>query len=157
MKVRRATLDDLGGLMRLEEECFGAEKFSETTLTAFLMRGDAFAIVAEEDGIMGAALCLCSTSRAEGRIASIAVAGRERRRGVGTALLRDTEALLERMGARVFGLEVEVENGPAISMYTKNGYTLRAIVRDYYGAGRHAYVMEKSLPSKGSKVNVRPS
>jgi ribosomal-protein-alanine N-acetyltransferase len=157
VKVRRATTDDLGGLTRLEEECFGAEKFSEAVLKAFLMRDDAFAIVAEEEGVVGAALCLCSASRAEGRIASIAVAGRERRKGVATALLRETEALLEGRGARTFGLEVEVENEPAISLYTKHGYTLRAMVRDYYGAGRHAYVMEKTLASKGPRVSVRPS
>jgi ribosomal-protein-alanine N-acetyltransferase len=157
VKVRQATLDDLGGLVRLEEECFGAEKFSEATLKAFLVRDDAFAIVADEGGVVGAALCLCSKSRAEGRIASIAVAGRERRKGVATSLLRETEAALEGRGARTFGLEVEVENGPAIALYTKHGYTLRAIVRDYYGAGRHAYVMEKVLPSNGRRVSVRPS
>lgn len=157
MKVREAALEDLGGLMSLEEECFGVEKFSEATLNAFLLRDDAFALVAEEEGVVGAALCLCSSSRAEGRIASIAVLERERRRGVGSLLLRETEARLEARGARTFGLEVDVENGPAIAMYTKHGYALRAIVRDYYGAGRHAYVMEKSLRSEGPRVSVRPS
>lgn len=157
MKVREAAPEDLGGLMRLEEECFGVEKFSEATLKAFLLRDDAFALVAEEEGVVGAALCLCSKSRAEGRIASIAVLERERRRGVGSLLLRETEARFEARGARTFGLEVDVENGPAIALYTNHGYTLRAIVRDYYGAGRHAYVMEKSLSSQGPRVSVRPS
>ena len=158
MKVREAALEDLGLLMQLEQACFGVEKFSENTLKAFLLRTDAFALVAGEEGaVVGASLCLCSGCMAEGRIASIAVLEGHRRRGLGTTLLLETEAALQRRGARTFGLEVEVGNAPAIAMYTRHGYTLTAIVRDYYGTGRHAYVVEKVLVSDGRKVTVRPS
>lgn len=144
--------------MSIEEECFRAEKFSENTLMAFLMRDDAFALLAEEQGdVIGAALCLCSDSRREGRIASMAVLHDERGRGVGTLLLRSAEEAFEDRGAMTFELEVDVGNGPAISLYQKHGYTLMAMIRDYYGSGRHAYVMEKVLPSKERKVTVRPS
>lgn len=156
--VREGAMDDLEGLMRLEQECFGAEKFSEDTMKAFLLRDDAFALVADDGGrVIGAVLCLCSKSRAEGRIASMAVLEGRRREGVGTSMLREAEKSLEGMGARTFGLEVDVSNEPAIALYLKQGYTLRAVMRDYYGAGRHAYVMEKVLPSKRRKVSVRPS
>lgn len=158
MDVREAAIKDLGGLMRLEQECFGAEKFSETTLMAFLLRDDAFTLVAEDEGqVIGAVLCLCSKSSAEGRIASMAVLEGRRRKGVGTLLLCEAEKSLESIGARTFGLEVDVGNEPAISLYLKHGYSLRVIIRDYYGAGRHAYLMEKVLPSKKRKVSVRPS
>lgn len=158
MRVREAALKDLDGLMRLEQECFGAEKFSESTLKAFLLRDDAFALVAEGDGeVVGAALCICSKCRAEGRIASMAVLEARRRKGVGSLLLREAEKSLEKMGARTFGLEVDVGNEPAIALYLKHGYSLRAVIRDYYGAGRHAYMMEKVQPSKKRKVSVRPS
>ena len=158
MKVRKAGQQDLPGLMRLEEECFGAEKFSENTLMAFLVRTDAFALVAEEEEqVKGAALCICSNSRAEGRIASMAILHEHRRKGVATCLLKEAEDAFQQMGARTFGLEADVNNGPAIALYTKHGYHLRAIIRDYYGMGRHAFVMEKVLPSEGDKVSVRPS
>ena len=158
MKVRKAGTQDLPSLTRLEEECFGIERFSENTLMAFLMRDDAFALVAEEDGeVLGAALCLCSDSRAEGRVASMAVLGQMRRKGIATFMLREAERSFEKRGARTFGLEVDVANEPAIALYLKHGYSLRAIIRDYYGIGRHAYVMEKILPSKKRKVSVRPS
>lgn len=158
MKVRKARPQDLPQLMRLEEECFGAEKFSAITLRAFLMRADAFALVAEERGeVSGAALCLYSEYRAEGRIASMAVLEGCRRRGVAAGLLEKAEEAFEKRGARFFGLEVDVANESAIALYLKHGYSLRAVIRDYYGAGRHAYMMEKVLPPKGRKVNVRPS
>lgn len=158
MEVRRAGVQDLQGLMRLEEDCFGVEKFSENTLMAFLVRTDAFALVAEDEGVVtGAALCLCSVSRAEGRIASMATLPGHRRRGIGTRLLQEAEDAFRQMGARTFGLEVEADNGAAIALYAGHGYTLRAVVRDYYGAGRHAYAMEKVVPPEGEKVTVRPS
>jgi len=158
VKVRKAGPRDLPSLIRLEEECFGVEKFSENTLMAFLMRDDAFALVAEEMGeVLGAALCLCSDSRAEGRVASMAVLEQRRRNGVATLLLREAEGSFEKRDARTCGLEVDVANEPAIALYLKHGYSLRAIIRDYYGAGRHAYIMEKVLPSKKRKVSVRPS
>jgi len=146
------------GLARLEEECFGAERFSENTLTAFLVRDDAFALVAEEHGeILGVALYLCSGGRAEGRIASMAVLKEHRRKGIATRLLEEGESALERKGAKTFGLEVDVGNEPAIALYTKHGYSLRAIIRDYYGSGRHAYVMEKTLPPRGRRLRIWPS
>lgn len=158
MDVRDAGLKDLEGLKRLEQECFGEEKFSENTLKAFLLRDDAFVLVAAEDGeVLGAALCLCSKSRAEGRVASMAVLGDRRRQGIGARLLREAEKSMSDMGARTFGLEVDVGNGPAIALYLKHGYSLRAVIRDYYGAGRHAYMMEKVRPSRKRKFRVRPS
>ncbi len=160
MDVRKAGLKDLEGLMQLEQECFGAEKFSENTLKAFLLRDDAFVLVAEEEEegqVIGAALCLCSMCRAEGRVASMAVLEGRRRQGIGTRLLLEAERSMEGMGARTFGLEVDIGNEPAIALYLKHGYSLRAIIRDYYGAGRHAYMMEKVQPSKERKFRVRPS
>jgi len=158
VNVRKAGPKDILGLMKLEETCFGTEKFSENTLMAFLMRDDAFALVAESRGaVVGAALCLYSESRSEGRIASVAVLKGYRRKGVATRLLRESEAAFAERGARTFGLEVDVANDPAIALYLKHGYSLRAIVRDYYGAGRHAFVMEKVMQTKKRKVSVRPS
>lgn len=158
MDVRKAGPSDLPSLVALEEECFSNERFSLSTLRAFISRADAFALVAEESGrFVGAALCICSAARAEGRIASVAVVGGMRRRGVGALILQEAEAEFGRMGARVFGLEVDVGNRPAISLYLKRGYSLRGVVRDYYGPGRHALVMEKVLPPSGRKVTVRLS
>jgi len=158
VNVRKAGLSDLPSLIGLEEECFSNERFSVSTLKAFIMRADAFAVVAEESGqVVGAALCLCSRARVEGRIASVAVVGGMRRRGVATMLLREAEEELQRIGARIFELEVEVNNRPAISLYLNRGYSLSAITKDYYGPGRHAFIMEKAMPSKKRRVRVRPA
>lgn len=145
-------------MMRLEEECFGLERFSQNVLQAFIIRDDAFALLADEaNEILGMALCLFSRDRREGRVASVSVREDHRRRGVGSALLAEAEAELERCGANTFGLEVGVANQPAIGLYLTHGYTVTAVMRDYYGPARHAYVMEKALPSREGKVRVQVS
>lgn len=158
MRIRKAELRDLPRMASLEEECFGPERFSRNVLQAFIVRDDAFALLAVEGGeVVGTALCLCPRGRREGRVASVSVSGTQRRKGIGSALLGEAEAQLRRRGARVFELEVEMFNRPAIGLYLKHGYAVAGIIREYYGPGRHAYVMEKTLPPEGDKVKVRIS
>lgn len=158
MRIRKAAMGDLPGMASLEDECFGHERFSAETLQAFVVREDAFALLAEEEGeVVGTALCLFSEWRREGRVASVAVREGLRRRGVGSALLEEAEAELERRGANIYGLEAEVGNQAAIGLYRKHGYRVTAVIRDYYGPDRHAYVMEKALPPRGDRVKVRIS
>jgi ribosomal-protein-alanine N-acetyltransferase len=145
-------------VVRIDERCFGRERFSETTVMAFLRRDDAFSLLAEEDGEpVGAALCMFSELRGEGRIASIAVLKEHRQKGIGSALLRDCEMRLQSNGVRTVWLEVKVENVEAIDLYLRHGYTLRAMIKDYYSSRRHAYAMEKVLESKKERVLVIPS
>jgi ribosomal protein S18 acetylase RimI-like enzyme len=47
-----------------------------------------------------------------------------------------------------------VDNQPAIRMYLKHGFAIRATIEGYYGADRHAYVMEKAVESVGRRVRV---
>lgn len=156
VNVRRASRADLDGLLRIEERCFGAEKFSPETVNAFLERDDAFVVAAEESGdLVGSAMCLVSFERKEGRIASIAVVAEMRRKGIGSLLLRECERLFDSLDTEEYTLEVETVNEPAIAMYLSHGYSVLGTIEDFYGAGRQAYFMSKK-PS-GKKVSVKPS
>jgi len=155
--VRLASADDLPGLMSIEEECFGPEKFSQETVLAFLVRDDAFVVLAEEGGrFAGSAMCLVSQEELEGRIASLAVPKPMRGMGIGAMLLRRCEEAFEHLGMTTYTLEVETVNEPAISMYLSHGYEVAGLIPDFYGRGRPAYAMIKK-PAKGDKVVVRPS
>jgi ribosomal protein S18 acetylase RimI-like enzyme len=143
--------------MSIEERCFGTEKFSQETVLAFLVRDDAFVVVAEEPGEMvGAAMCLVSDEHREGRIASIAVPKPMRGRGIGAMLLRQCEEVFEGLGMTTYSLEVETINEPAISMYLSHGYQVAGLIQDFYGLGRPAYFMIKRAPKKDG-VLVTPS
>lgn len=156
VNIRKADTADLEGLLKIEERCFGAEKFSPETVRAFLERDDAFVVAAEEGGDMvGSAMCLVSFERREGRIASVAVVHDMRRKGIGSMLLRECERVFDSMGTEEYSLEVETVNEPAISMYLSHGYQMIGMIEDFYGIGRHAHFMVKR-PHRRT-VTVKPS
>lgn len=142
--VRLASEDDLPGLMSIEEWCFGSEKFSQETVLAFLIRDDAFVVVAEDSGeFVGSAMCLASREDREGRIASLAVPEPMRGRGIGAMLLRHCERIFGDLGLTRYTLEVETTNEKAVSVYLSHGYEIAGLIQDFYGSGRHAYFMMK--------------
>ncbi len=154
--VRTADENDLPGLIRIEEECFGVEKFNVLTLRSFIEREDSFVIVAvDECEIVGSAMCMTSEARHEGKIASVAVLPAMKRRGIGAMLLAECEARFGAHGLASASLEVGVENEPAISLYESRGYEVRGLIGNFYGFGRDAYMMQKSLRPVRRRVSVR--
>jgi len=144
VKIRQADRSDLDALLKLEEKCFGIERFTEATVLAFLARDDAFVLVAEDHGrIVGSVMNVFSRSRRLGRIASVAVMSGMRRRGIGERLVRASEKRFVQESMRSVRLEVNVENMSAIRLYLKAGFAIEAIIDGYYGTNRHAYVMSK--------------
>ena len=158
VSVRVAEGPDLPALMAIEEDCFGAERFSPETIRAFLERSDTFVLIAEREGeAVGSAMCLFSVDERHGKIASIAVLRRFRRRGIGSELLGECERTLQAKNINRFSLEVETINQPAIELYASTGYETKGVLQDFYGFGRHAFYMEKKAPLKGRPVRVVPS
>lgn len=156
VNIRKAEQTDLDELMKIEEMCFGAEKFSPETIRAFLERDDAFVVAADEGGsLIGSAMCLVSFERREGRIASIAVMEDMRRKGIGSLLLRECERVFASLDTEEYSLEVETVNEPAIALYRNHGYKEIGTIEDFYGLRRHAYFMVKK--ARGKTVTVKPS
>ncbi|OGS55673.1 MAG: hypothetical protein A3K60_01170 [Euryarchaeota archaeon RBG_19FT_COMBO_56_21] len=155
MIIRQANESDMPSLMKLEEECFGAERFSAEIVRAFVERDDTFVLAAVEgDDIIGSAMCIVSDLRREGRIASIAVVIAARRKGIGSKLLKECENAFQIQAALKFSLEVEATNEPAIKLYSGNGYEVKATLQDFYGPGRNAYYMEKNVDPTKREIKV---
>jgi ribosomal protein S18 acetylase RimI-like enzyme len=154
---RRAVEADMPGMMKVEEDCFGLERFSPQVVRAFIERDNAFIIVGVEEGeIVGSAMAIYSEEAGEGKIASIAVVRRLRGEGIGARLLEECENVFRAHGLTRFSLEVETNNEPAIALYDTRGYQAKGLINDFYAPGRHAYCMEKRLGDhKG--VRIRPS
>lgn len=158
MIFRRADENDLFELLRIEDECFGRERFSTEIVRAFILRADAFTVVAQDEGagrLAGSASCLVSENTGEGRIASVAVLPGRRGQGIGSGLLAMCEKTLGNYPLRKYVLEVETTNMPATIMYAHNGYDVVGTLNDYYGPGRDAYIMEKRLSREARKLTVR--
>ena len=157
MIIRKAAEHELPRLLKIEEECFGWEKFSPETVRALIARSDAFILMAINDReILGSAMGIVSEEGGEGKIASIAVLRRHRGKGIGAELLGACENEFKSRNLRRYSLEVETENEPAISLYLRKGYEAKGVIKDFYAAGRHAYCMEKRIASENS-IQIRPS
>ena len=156
MRVRQATLNDLDGMMKIEQLCFGDERFDRGTVKAYISRKDAFAIIAVEGGLIaGAAMASVSTRLDCGRIGSVAVIDTFRGKGLGKRLLEACEKEFRRRGIARFMLEVAVDNKDAVRLYEGNGYQIVGVVEGYYSIGKDAYVMEKRQGMAGRRVKVR--
>lgn len=158
MIFRRADENDILELMRIEDECFGRERFSAEVVRAFIVRADAFTVVAEDEKIgrlVGSASCLVSEDTGEGRVASVAVIKDRREQGIGSGLISECERILSTFRLRKYVLEVETTNMPAILLYASRGYRVAGLMKDYYGLGRDAYFMEKSLCRRLRRLTVR--
>ena len=158
VKIRLAELDDLPAIMLIEDACFSDERFNVSVVRSFLARKDSFALVAvDENEVIGAAMCICSLHSSRGRIASVAVVGSHRGRGIGSKLIAACEDEFRRRGACKFTLEVAVDNAGAVKTYLDSGYHIKLTIRDYYSRGRSAYYMEKETHMEGRRRKVRVS
>lgn len=158
VNIRPAHEGDLPGLLKIEEDCFGAEKFNAETVRAFVMRNDTFVQVAVDGAeIVGSAMCIVSEADLHGKIASIAVLRMRRGTGIGAALLDECEKAFRSQGLTKYSLEVEASNKLAIGFYASRGYEVKASIEDFYGTGRHAFYMEKRMVARQSDTDSSPS
>jgi ribosomal-protein-alanine acetyltransferase len=158
--IRRATLDDLDAIMRLETSTFTSDAWSRGTMRAELGSRHGYYLVAEavvDDGagpqhpdaaIAGYAGLLAPTGSGQADVQTIAVAPAARRHGLGRALV---VALLAEAGAReaaeVF-LEVRADNPNAQALYESLGFEQIAVRPQYYQPdGVDAHIMRLELTS----------
>ena len=80
----------------------------------------------------------------------VVVAPERRGRGIGRALVEAGLAWVAERHAHRMLLEVEHDNAPALALYRGLGFAELARRTDYYGAGRHALVMQYEITELGS-------
>jgi ribosomal-protein-alanine N-acetyltransferase len=68
-----------------------------------------------------------------------------RRRGMADALMREAMATARHNGIRRIVLQAATDNDPAIALYKKWGFTIRAVLPDYYGRGKDAFLMDREM------------
>ncbi len=84
-------------------------------------------------------------------VASIAVAARCRRRGIGSMLLESLAELCAAEGRRILVLEADITNHAALMFYASHGFTPIGFTADYYGPGRHAVKLARVEKSCGPR------
>jgi [ribosomal protein S18]-alanine N-acetyltransferase len=115
-------------VLPIEEDLFGAEKWSAAMFWNELAQRH-FYLVAEEDEKVAGYAGLAIVDQQECWVQNIAVDRRAQRGGIGRQLL---EALLAEAGQRKVLLEVAVDNAPAQRLYAGYDFEPVGLRRGYY-------------------------
>jgi len=128
-------------LARLDACCFGPLAWPLRAWRAVVLDPAWTTLVCGGAAAPEAALVLLAWPP-EATLASIAVAPVRRRRGLGTALLREAVARARGAGARWLTLEVDADNAAGIRLYRREGFGL---VRRFSEQGRARLAMARRL------------
>ena len=145
--IQQATINSLETLYQIERECFTAEAFSKEHIAYLLENSNAVSLVAKiNNAIAGFVIGLIHRhdEKITGRVYTLDVAVKYRRKGVGLKLLDEIERIFVERGAKICRLEARRDNVAAIELYRKHGYVEVEELKDYY-EGAHGVRLEKKL------------
>jgi ribosomal-protein-alanine N-acetyltransferase len=147
---------DFAALHKLDQACFPPGiSYSKTTLRYFLKLSSADCVVAAE-GTQIAGFVLSEENPPLAHIITLDVEEKQRRNGVGTALLQQLESNLAARGVRSVLLETAIDNEAAVAFWQRHGYRIEATLRRYYLGRLDAYEMRKLLQPPTTKTERHP-
>ena len=142
-EILEASWRDLGGVRRIEQECFGSDAWPLLDILAALsLPGNVRlkAVVGNElAGFVGGEI---KGSERIGWITTIGVANAYRRMGIGAAILAACE---KQLATHKMRLCVRQSNISALFMYWKFGYHQVNVWKNYYLGNEDALVFEKEV------------
>jgi ribosomal protein S18 acetylase RimI-like enzyme len=150
LTIRRATLEDLGVLLELEQ-LFPGDRIKRSSFRYFLTKAKAEVWIAEDyvaenrGQVLGDAVVLYRQGSGSARLYSVVVSPKARGKGIGAKLLAHCERAAKERGCITLRLEVREDNYAAISLYRSRGYDLIGQTDDYYEDGGTALRMQKRL------------
>ena len=141
MRITRFRWWHIAEALPIEEDLFGAEKWSASMFWNELAQRHYYLVAEENEKVAGYA-GLAVVDHDESWVQNIAVDRRAQRGGIGRQLL---EALLAEAGKRKVLLEVAVDNAPAQRLYAAYDFEPVGIRRGYYQpSNTDALVMMRS-------------
>ena len=143
--IRQYEPHDFAALYKLDQACFPpGVAYSKTMLRYFLAQAGAECLVAIDEAKI-AGFILTEENPPLAHIVTLDVAESCRRHGVGTALLRESEANLAFREVRTVLLETATTNEAGIAFWERHGYRKEAVLKNYYPGRLDAFEMRKKL------------
>jgi ribosomal-protein-alanine N-acetyltransferase len=130
IRIERLRWWHIADVLLLEEDLFGAEKWSAAMFWNELAQRHFYRVALDESEVVGYA-GLAATED-EAWVQNIAVKRTAQRRGIGRTLLEALLAEAARQGIKQTLLEVAVDNAPAQRLYATYDFEPVGIRRGYY-------------------------
>jgi ribosomal-protein-alanine N-acetyltransferase len=130
MRIERFRWWHIVEVLRIEDDLFGAEKWSAAMFWNELAQRHFYLVALDGTELLGYAGL--SVAEGEAWVQNIAVRRTAQRRGVGRELLEALLAEADRRGAKQVLLEVAVDNAPAQHLYARYDFEPVGIRRGYY-------------------------
>ena len=150
-QLRRATADDLGAIVVIENATFPTDAWTREAILAELVNANTYYVVAFPVGTPGAmegyAGLLAPTRSEQGDIQTIAVVESARGAGLGRTLMGALISEARTRKLRELFLEVRVDNPAAEHLYETLGFERIAIRTGYYRDGVDGATMRLTLPA----------
>ena len=144
--IRGYEARDFAAIHKLDQACFvPGISYSKWTLQHFLDLDSADCLIAEE-GKELAGFILAESHPPLAHIITLDIAATHRRKGVGSALLREIEEHFAYQGVQSVLLETAVDNESAVAFWQRHGYRIEATMKQYYLRRIDAHEMRKILP-----------
>ncbi|BAB67176.1 ribosomal protein S18-alanine N-acetyltransferase [Sulfurisphaera tokodaii] len=136
--------NDLPKVYEVEVESF-EDPYPYSLLKAYYyLSRELFLVAKQGDDIVGYSLGIIQFGY-RGHVVSIAVKKDYREKGIGSLLLKELEKRFKEYKCTHSYLEVNFKNKTAIEFYHKLGYIIVKLQKNYYGRGKHAFIMVKSF------------
>ena len=123
---------DLPEILRIEEDLFGRERWSEPIFRGELGAGHYYLVARDGDGKVAGYAGLAVAPPDEAWVNNMAVRREQQRQGIGRALLEALLAEAARRGVRRVLLEVAADNLAAQRLYADHGFEPVSVRRGYY-------------------------
>ena len=130
--IQRLRWWHIADLLPIEDELFGAERWSAAMFWNELASGHYYRVALDEAGRVAGYGGLAVAAPDEAWVQNLAVRRDRQRSGLGRALLHDLLAEAARRGAAKVLLEVAVDNVPAQRLYARTGFEPIGVRRGYY-------------------------
>lgn len=143
--LRKAKKSDIEQVLKIEKESFKAS-WSKSSFLSELKQDPQIGLfyVAEKDGEIVGYIILHLYEKGV-HIINIAVKKNQRRKGIGSMLIKKAEEIAIERNIPLLVLEVRVSNTPAIQLYKKLNFETVHILKDFYGNKEDALLMIKKV------------
>jgi [ribosomal protein S18]-alanine N-acetyltransferase len=144
--IANCKITDLSEIQRIENSSFDDPYSPMVFWSLYLGPKRIFRVLRDSNKIVAYSVAKLERSDQDGaaHLISLAVDPLSRGKGIGSKLLEDV--ILQTKNAdpkcKKMELEVRTDNQKAIGLYQKFGFRQIGTISNYYGKGRHAWLME---------------